>query len=110
MITAAALTSPRLQPSVTRASGHPGTASVTTLVTCRSTTKVTIYNCRNSDERACVMWGMSGVFSVANVTVGQPLSPTVGTSGKRIKEGTQMESVVNDYISREIVQDPARRR
>jgi acyl carrier protein len=34
------------------------------------------------------------------------LSSTVGTSAKN-QRGTQMESVVNDYISREIVQDRA---
>jgi len=47
MITAAALTSPRLEPSVTRVSGQPGYRLRDDVVTCGSVTKVTIYNCRN---------------------------------------------------------------
>jgi acyl carrier protein len=35
------------------------------------------------------------------------LSPTSAPRAKESRKGAQMESIVNDYISREIVQDPA---
>jgi hypothetical protein len=50
MITAAALTFPRLRPSVTCGPGQSGTACATMPVTCGSATKITIYNCRNNQR------------------------------------------------------------
>src|SRR6185437_4368350 len=76
----------------------------------------------HSYEGVCVMWGMPGVVSVATFQMYEReplytsilhlrralLSPAVDTSGKKNQgKVLKMESVVNDYISREIIQDPA---
>jgi hypothetical protein len=47
MITAAALTFPRLQASVTSLSRQPDASARQTDVTCSNATQITIYNCRN---------------------------------------------------------------
>ena len=46
MITAAALTFPRLQACVTTLSGHSDAPVRQTVVTCSNTIQITIYNCR----------------------------------------------------------------
>ena len=45
--------------------------------------------------------------SLAAVALLPPAAGTSGTRAKEAGEGAQMESIVNEYISREIVQDPA---
>jgi hypothetical protein len=47
MITAAALTFPRLQACVTSLSRQPDAPRAATVVTCSNATQITIYNCRN---------------------------------------------------------------